>query len=110
MTVCMYVCLYIYVQLVWDTYMYMYMYMYVSMYTVSMGQKNSLHMVDPATWSTRSAQLHTACGKKISLSEDGSIALRRDASKQHKDGLVHTAWPVAVGRIFQVLYIVYVCM
>jgi hypothetical protein len=25
-----------------------------------------------------------------------------DATKQHKDGLVHTAWPVAVGRLFQI--------
>lgn len=70
---------------------------------VAMGQKNSLHMVDPATWSTRPAKLHVVCGKKIALSEEGSVARRVDAKSQHKDGLVHTAWPVAVGRLFQVL-------
>ena len=76
--------------------------MYVYVYAVVMGQKNSLHMVDPVTWSTRAAQLHVACGKTITLSEAGSVAQRRDATRQHKDGLVHTAWPVAVGRLFQV--------
>ena len=71
----------------------------------AMGQKNSLHMVDPATWLPRPMQLHIACGKKIALSEEGSVAQRMDATKQHKDGLVHTAWPVAVGRLFQVTYV-----
>ena len=70
----------------------------------AMGQKNSLHMVDPATWLPRPMQLHIACGKKIALSEEGSVAQRMDATKQHKDGLVHTAWPVAVGRLFQVTH------
>jgi hypothetical protein len=67
-----------------------------------MGQKNSLLMVDPATWSTRAVQLHIACGKGIVLSEEGSVAQRKDATRQPKDGLVHTAWPIAVGRLFQV--------
>ena len=68
-----------------------------------MGQKNSIHMVDPTSWSKRTIQLHIACGKGIILSQEGSVAERRDAFRQHKDGLVHTAWPVAVGRLFQVL-------
>ena len=84
--------------------------MYVYVYAVVMGQKNSLHMVDPVTWSTRAAQLHVACGKTITLSEAGSVAQRRDATRQHKDGLVHTAWPVAVGRLFQVyIHNVHMC-
>ena len=74
-----------------------------------MGQNNSLHMVDPATWSVRTAQLHAACGNRIAISEDGCVAQRMDATKQHKDGLVHTAWPVAVGRLFQVCSRVPVC-
>ena len=68
----------------------------------SMGQKNSMYMVNPTTWTTRDAQLHIACGKGIVLSEGGSVAQRKDASRQPKDGLVHTAWPVAIGRLFQV--------
>ena len=67
-----------------------------------MGQKTSTRIVNPDTWSTRPTQLHMACGKKIVLSAGGSVAQRMDAGKQHKNGLVHTAWPVAVGRLFQV--------
>ena len=67
-----------------------------------MGQKNSLHIVDPATWSTRGLQLHIACGKGIVLSQEGTVAQRKDATRQPKDGLVHTAWPIAVGKLFQV--------
>ena len=76
--------------------------MCVSMLVRRMGQKSSLQMVDPASWSTRAVQLHIACGKSIVLSEEGSVAQRKDALRQPKDGLVHTAWPIAVGRLFQV--------
>ena len=47
-------------------------------------------------------QLHHICGRNIQLSDDHTIAARRDGEKLHKDGLVHTAWPVAVGKVFQV--------
>ena len=67
-----------------------------------MGQKASTPIVDTTMWQSRPTQLHHICGRNIQLSDDHTIAARKDGEKLHKDGLVHTAWPVAVGKVFQV--------